>query len=346
MPSYPHLRGILASIILPHTQQPPPHGRPLYVTPPRKVVPGTTIMLTCRAVGRSFRFLPSKKVVSTLWFVFAYAISRFNVDVHELCWMSNHFHLVLTTRDSQLPAMMQLLDSLASRALNALRAWSGSNIERGYNFVVETDADAILEHCAYTLANPCQADLVAYARQWGGLTSYRLSYGETLTVERPNFGLWGKVRKHLMTSPGRAARAGRTRTPDSVEFKLVRPPVWLDRSDEEVRAEVLRRVAVREAAAEAKRAAKGRRVLGMKRVRQQHWNDIPNSRDDMFGPVPKAAGSRWAVREAKQRCRAFVREHREALVRWLDGELDVVFPYGTYLMRVRYRVRCAGPPLS
>jgi hypothetical protein len=133
-------------------------------------------------------------------------------------------------------------------------------------------------------------------------------------------------------------------TPDVVTLELVRPPLWPDKSDAQVRAEILRRVTVRENAAEKLRRADGRRVLGMKRVRAQHWSAMPTLREDMFGPVPKAAGSRWARREAEQRDRAFVRAYREARARWKAGERDVEFPYGTFLLREMFDVRCAGPP--
>ena len=295
-------------------------------------------------MGRAFRFLPVERVVQTLFFVFAYAVMNSGVEIHEFCWMSNHFHLLLTTRDTRLPRFMQLLDSLSSRALNALRAWSGANFEKNYNIVVDTDIEAILNHSAYILANPSAAHLVARATQWKGLTSVKMNYGEEVTVERPKFGLWGNKPQPVMRSSGRRARAKRTRTPTSVKFKLVRPPVMEGATDAEVREEVRRRVGIAEAKAEAERVATGRRVLGMKRVSQQHWNDLPQKRDDLFGPVPKAAGNRWAVAEALRRSRTFLEQYREALSAWCAGERDVEFPYGTYLMRVRYAVRCGVAP--
>jgi hypothetical protein len=44
------------------------------------------------------------------------------------------------------------------------------------------------------------------------------------------------------------------------------------------------------------------------------------------------------------RNREFVAQYREARKEWLAGVGDVVFPFGTYLMRVLHGVRCAGPP--
>jgi REP element-mobilizing transposase RayT len=314
------------------------------VTPPRQIEAGTTMLITARAVGRAFRFLPIQTVVDTLFFVFAYAVSKYGVEIHEFCWMSNHVHILLTTRDTRLPAFMQLLDSLSSRALNALRNWSGANFEKNYNIVVDTDVEAILNHSAYVQANPCAAHLVVRATQWKGLTSARMDYGEEMTVKRPKLGLWADKLRDAMRSPGRRARAKQTRTPKSVTFKLVRPPIMEGASDAEVRKEVRRRVGIAEAKAEAERVATGRRVLGMNRVRDQHWNDLPLERDDLFGPEPKAAGNRWAVAEAMRRSRVFLQQYREALAAWCAGERDVEFPNGTYLMRVRYAVRCGVAP--
>jgi REP element-mobilizing transposase RayT len=303
-----------------------------------------TMLITCQAVGRAFRFVPTERVVALLFFILAYAVSRFAVDVHEFCWMSNHFHIVLTTRDHRLPAFVQTLNSMTSRALNALRGWSGSNIERGYSIVVETDADAVLEHCAYTLANPCAAHLVVRARQWRGVTSVGMKYGETVFVPRPRFGLWGERVLRAMRSLGRRTHAGRTRTPEGVGFVLVRPPIMAGSSDAAVREEVLRRLAVRESNAEAERVESGRRVLGMRRVLAQHWSDIPKARDELFGPAPKAAGRPWAVAEAVRRSVRFQREYRRALQLWVAGDRTVEFPAGTYLMRERFGVRCAAAP--
>jgi hypothetical protein len=37
----------------------------------------------------------------------------------------------------------------------------------------------------------------------------------------------------------------------------------------------------------------------------------------------------------------FTKGYREAFVRWSTGSRDVLFPHGTWLMRVRHAVSCA-----
>ncbi len=328
------------------------------MTPPRQILPGQTVFITCRAVGRTFRFVPKPEVVDTIRFCFVLAASKYRIQVHEFLWMSNHFHMVVTAVDDALPSFMQHLNSLTSRALNALRGRSGANIEAHYNMVVVTDPAKILEHCAYTLANPCAANLVVRAEQWKGLSSYHLEYGEKLVAKRPKRGLWSEKRlkaeaaaeakrrgRKGRKSAGRAKRRGRRVTPDEVSITLTRPPGFDEMSDEDLRDEVRRQVVVREAEAEDLRAEEGRRVLGMKRVRAQHWNDYPKKTENMFGPVPKASGkSRWAVLEALGRCAQFVAAYRRARGAFVAGDRDVEFPCGTWQMKKRFHVNCAASP--
>jgi putative transposase len=307
------------------------------------------MLITCRAVSRSFRFVPTPKVTETLRFCFAYVLSKFDISVHEFVWMSNHFHIVLTTPDACLPAFMQELNSLCSRALNALRGWTGSNIEKGYNITVDTDEEAILHHCAYTLANPCAADLVMRAEQWKGVTSIHLEYGQEIEVERPKYGLWAPslpgTKKARLRKQSRA-RARRTVTPQRVTISLSRPPVARGRmSDAEVRAEVRRRLVELESQAEAARAEAGKRVLGMRRVREQSWFGIPREPDDMFESEPTVAGSDKGARAlATRSLLAFRKAYAAARDAWIGGQRDALFPFGTWLMRRRFAVRCATSP--
>jgi REP element-mobilizing transposase RayT len=319
------------------------------VTDPRQIIPGQTLMITCKAVSRTFRFVPTEEVVQIIWYVLAYVLSkpRFAaIDLHEFCWMSNHYHLVLTPRDDSLPDFMCDLNSLLSRALNAVRGWSGTNIEKGFHITVCTDEHSMLRECGYTLANPCNSNLVSHAHKWKGVTSVGLRYGQPRTIKRPSRGLWAKKPGKESAAPGkRRSHAGRSRLPEAVELTLVRPPVMAERSDEDVRAAVFERVALEEIEANARRVTAGLGILGMGRVREQHWNALPAKRQDLLGPIPRAAGScKWKRIEAAQRSLAFKQAYREAYEAWARGDRNVEFPFGTYLMKRRYDVRCAPAP--
>ena len=159
------------------------------VTPPRYIHEEQTAFITCRAVGRSFRFVPTEQVTQTLMFVLAYTCSKFDVSVHEVVYMSNHFHLLMTAHTKCIPDFMEQLNSLGSRALNALRGTSGTNYEKGYGLVEPQDGAKMLEHAVYTLTNPCASDLVTTAQKWKGVTTAGLRYGQEIVVDKPRCGL-------------------------------------------------------------------------------------------------------------------------------------------------------------
>jgi hypothetical protein len=54
-----------------------------------------------------------------------------------------------------------------------------------------------------------------------------------------------------------------------------------------------------------------------------------------------ACRAKWKRIEALQRLAEFGRAYREALAAWRGGVRDVVFPEGTWLMRVLHAVPCA-----
>ena len=71
-------------------------------------------MVTVQCTGRTFRLLPTPKVVQTIEYCFAACLAGFDIDVHEYCFLSNHFHIVMTPRQTNLPAFMQNFNSLLS----------------------------------------------------------------------------------------------------------------------------------------------------------------------------------------------------------------------------------------
>jgi hypothetical protein len=288
-----------------------------------------------------FMFLPKRDVVRVFEYLLAVATREFGVHVHEVLCMSNHFHVLLTDVHGKLPDFMHYLDSLLARSLNACRGSSGSVFEKEYGLVIETDEDKVLEHAVYTLANPCADHLVRRSRQWLGFSTLTLEYGQTVRIERPKVGLWKedpRPEKH-----SRQRRQGKpSRLPDVIEFELVRPPVCMELGDAQLREEVRRRLNERELALIEARRRAGKDVLGIRRVLSQRWDDSPREPEELFATKPRVAGSRWA--QELNRIREFVVAHARARARFLAGNRDVVWPAGTWQMRVRHGVPCETSP--
>lgn len=312
-------------------------------TKPRQIVPGRMWFVTGRALARQHRFVPKPEIVDAIWYCLAVAAQRYEVKLHGFTWMSNHYHLVLTDTAAQLPDFMRDLNSLISKAINAIRKIRGQNFERsGYNAVVVADVDRVLHHCAYTEANPCNAGLVDTARDWEGVTSARLEYGEEKTVRRPSVGLWSQAESEASEDMDktRAWYCGRIKCPAVASFRLFPPPGQSGDSSGAERAQVRKRIEALEIKARRERELKNRSVVGMKKVREVEYTDSPSNLEAFFETEPTVSASNPEIREALKRELAdFVERYRQALEEFREKG-KALFPAGTWWMRRCLNVSC------
>src|SRR5512142_1269074 len=89
------------------------------MTPPRRVLPGRSYLVTRRCSERRLFLRPSRLTNDIFLYVLALASRRYNVLVHAFCVLSNHAHLIVTDVEGRLPAFMQYLDSLVARSVNS-----------------------------------------------------------------------------------------------------------------------------------------------------------------------------------------------------------------------------------
>jgi REP element-mobilizing transposase RayT len=297
------------------------------VTPPRRVLPGTAFFVTRRCSERRFFLRPSRSTNDIFLFVLATAARRYHILVHAFCVLSNHAHLVVTDVEGRLPAFMQFLDSLVARAVNASLGrfegfWSSDG---SYSAIEPLDPSDVLAKCAYALANPVAAGLVKRAAEWPGLwTSPELIGTTRLTARRPQgfFDPKGYL-------------------PEAVELELTVPAGFA--SPEEFRTLLATAVRELEDDHQRKLTSQGRRILGVARVLMQSPFARPAPGEPRFGLKPRIASrDKWKRIEGLFRIKSFEQQYRDSQVSWRSGVRDVVFPSGTYLMRVLHGVQCAG----
>jgi putative transposase len=297
------------------------------MTPPRRVLAGTSYLVTRRCSERRFFLKPCRLTNEIFLYVLAVAARRYGILVHAFCVLSNHCHLVVTDVDAQLPAFMQYLDSLVARAVNAsLGRFEGFWATDGsYSAVEPLDPADVVAKTAYVLANPVAAGLVRRGAEWPGLWTAPEQIGVAkLTAPRPKF--FFDPKSYL---------------PEVVELELVTPPGFA--SGEEFRALVSGALRELEAKHEQEIASEGRRFLGAARVLAQNPFARPPAGEPRFELKPRiAARDKWRRIEGLQRLKTFLREYRQS---WLDrrsGLPGVQFPAGTYLLRLMHGVQCAG----
>lgn len=292
------------------------------VTAPRRILPGKTYAVSRRCSQRQFLLRPSKLTNEIFLFVLAVAASRYGVQVHAFCVMSNHYHLLVTDPFARLPEFQQYLDALVARAVNAsLGRWETFWGPPTYSAVrLEAPRD-VVRKAAYLLANPVAAGLVRRGKLWPGLWSDPGRFGQTIEVQRP--GVFFSANGAM---------------PEKITLELTPPPGFA--SVEEFRDQVVAALAEQEAEAQQ---SVGHKFVGVARVLAQH----PSGRPSSWEPRRKLS-PRVAAKDTGQRARAlqedkdFVRDYREALAERRAGKPNVVFPAGTYLLRVQHGVSCAG----
>lgn len=291
---------------------------------PRQVVPGATYLVTRRCAERRFFLRPSKTTNDIVLYLLAVARHRYSVQVHAFCVLSNHLHLVLTDPQARLPSFLQFLDALLARAVNAsLGRWEAFWAPDSYSAVRLLSPIDVVDKAAYVLANPVDAGLVGAGNVWPGLwSSPDLVGGAALTIRRP---------RHFFDAKGGM--------PEEATVRLTAPPGFA--SAGAFREDLARALAAREE--EARRRWRGRGgFLGVVRVLRQKPGTLPRPGEPRRGLNPRVAGrDRWKRIEALGRLAGFLRAYRLAWDARRAGEVHVVFPFGTYQLRVMHGVPCA-----
>ena len=299
----------------------------LRMTAPRRVLAGTTYLVTRRCAQRQFLLRPSQDTTAIFLYVLAVAARRYGILVHAACVLSNHFHLVLTDPHAHLPAFSQYLDSLVARAVNSsLGRWESFWAPSSYSAVALIAPEDVIAKTAYVLANPVAAGLVRTGREWPGVWTGPEQFGTTRTFRRPAafFSATGLL-------------------PETVDLEMTIPPC--SPSADAFRSTVTHAVARLERDAIQERIQSRRGFLGVARVLAQHWSRRPADPEPHRELSPRVAAlDRWKRAEALSRAVQFLKSYRAAWAERCAGAVEVVFPAGTYLLRVMHGVPCAASP--
>lgn len=283
--------------------------------------------MTRRCSERRLFLRPSETTNEIFRYVLAVAAQRCGIQVHVVCVLSNHYHMLLTDPSARLPEFAQYLDSLVARATNAAIGhfegfWASATTISAVELAGPED---VIQKAAYVLANPVEAGLVQKGEEWPGLWTPpdQLGCGK-LVARRP---------KVFFRQKGDM--------PEVVELELTVPPGFA--SAAEFRARVAQALRSRERKIRRERAAQQRSYLGRAKVLAQKPHARPPSGEPRFMLNPRVAAMDACKRIEALSCAGdFQRQYRDAWERLQDGEDDVLFPPGTYHLRVVHRVRCAA----
>ncbi|MGK3984853.1 transposase [Sorangium sp. So ce136] len=294
---------------------------------PREIDPGATYLITRRVLRRHFLFRPDGAINQFLVYALAVSARRYGVEVHALCAMSTHLHLVVTDVQGVLPRFLQFFHRIVALGTKVLRKWEGPVWDHEATSVVRLlTRAAVVEKIAYVLANPVAAGLVPYAREWPGV---KVDVGEI-----------GRGMLHA-SRPSAYLDPENPQWPEEVVLPLALPPTVEQHTAEEFRCEVAAELERQEAEAHAEVTRQGRHFVGAERAGEVSPYERVTSFEAVRGRNPTFAVGReqgGAWKTAAGAVRAFRAAYRAALESWRAGIRNAVFPAGTWWMRMFHGV--------
>lgn len=291
---------------------------------PRPIYKGATYLVTRRTTQRQFLLRPCKEINQAFLYCLARAANVSRVLLHAVLVMSNHYHIVCTDPDGTLPLFTETLNKLVARCLNAYHGrdenfWAGG--VQPSQVLLDGPAE-ILDKTVYALVNPVAAGLVKSGKDWPGVLLYQPG---GYRAKRPDFFFRSKGDQAL---------------PEALELEIVAPPIADHPSQAAV--QVAEAVAAAERALRLEFRREGRTFLGSTRVRSQEPTSSPTTAAPRRRLSPKLSSKDTRRRfELIAALRAFADAHQAARRLWVAGVRNVIFPPGTYAMRVRHAVACA-----
>jgi REP element-mobilizing transposase RayT len=255
-------------------------------------------------------------------YLLAMAAERIGLQVHAVCAMSTHIHLVVTDVEGKLPDFLGFFHRMVACCTMVHRQWDASVWDSSPTSVVRlVTKAAMVEKIAYVIANPVTAGLVRHAHEWPGATVLVDQIGSgKLSARRPKVYLNPK-------NPDWPAEA---------TLSIVLPPGVEPGGEDGFRKQVAAEVTRLEERAHAEMEEQGRGVLGAEQAREVPVTARATTVEPRIGLNPTFAVGRGHGELGAQvaaAARAFRAAYRAALDRWCAGIRDVVFPVGTWLMR-------------
>jgi len=296
----------------------------------RPVYREARLMITKRVHGRVFRLRPSKRVNEIVGYVVAVVAARTGIRLHCIVVMSNHWHVCLTDPGGRVCEFTRDCHAFIARAVNAAHGdfeslWSS---EQTSHVACVEPSDLVLK-MAYAMANPVEAKLVAHGKNWPGV---RICWpARPRMVARPR----GFFRDE--------SEGGKW--PAVACLEMSRPPGYEELTDDELEAMVRAAIDEREERFRLEARRDGKEFLGRRGVMAQSRHARPGRREPRFEMSPRVAcRNKWRRIERLRRDRKWRAAYAQALQHWRNGEREVLFPHGTYQMRVLHGVTCVGPP--
>lgn len=302
------------------------------MTLPRMVFDGTTYLITRTTTGRRFLLRPGGVVNEVFLYCLFRAAKKYGVQVHCVSVESNHFHAVVTDMRGEISRFVQWLDSMVANNLmrhygrtHPSECLDGIWSKDHFSAVVLATPEQIIKSIVYGLTNPVKDGLVRDYRQWPGLNS------------RP--GDWLKPTQHARRPRG-LFFSDKSKKHRWAEVKYTVPPMFADRDTEHFVDSVNAMIRDTTKSLRRRLAIENRAFLGVKESLAVNPFDSPQTPrpKGLRSPCFAAGGDTTVLTACLALLRSFRQRYRAAWAQLRQGMKGVVFPAGTYLLRVHHNV--------
>jgi putative transposase len=293
------------------------------MTQPRQVLPNEVLLITRRCANRQFLLRPCPATKAVFEYCVAEAAERYGIGVIAWIVMSNHYHMVIVDPEAKVSEFMGRFHSLVAKNLNRhWRRWENFwSVEQACVTKLVNEED-VIDKVVYTLTNPVEAKLVKRVEDWPGSSSWkqmRIQPEKLDPIARPK----GFFRE---SGPMAEKVTLKTQVPTSSRFNSMNE--WITYVRAQVREAELR--------AEDKRRVTGERVPERSALASLSAFDSPKTQELRRKLRPTIACRNKGDRVTALRAlKAFRVAYRTAWKQWVARAFDVVFPAGTWLMRMR-----------
>lgn len=297
---------------------------------------GRVVEVTARTVHGRYLLRPSPETKDIILGAMGRAQRLYPVEIFAFVWLSNHLHLLMRVLSAlQMSRFMGHLKGNVAKELGRLQGWKEKFWGRRYHSAsVADDEEVQLRRFLYILENGCKENLVDSPLEWPGASSAPALYRGEVTMT----GTW-----YNRTAEYQARRRGEHKLFPSPETVYLSPPPFLEKLTVEQRRQFMVDAVrqVEEQTRERHRVDKTQ-ALGIPAILRQKPQGKPKSFTSKPGPLfhTATAEQKQKLKEARA---AFTAAYRAAAERLRRGEVDVMFPEGSFPPPQPF-VEMRGPP--
>ena len=134
--------------------------------------------------------------------------------------------------------------------------------------------------------------------------------------------------------------------PGEITFSLKKPDCFKDTSNKDFKRILNERIRQREREIQKEFLLKGKTFLGKEKILAQSPFATPKTAEKKKEINPRLiCKDKWNRIMILSFLKVFFEKYKEAIKKFKEGDKNVVFPYGTYKMRVFFGFKCEENPL-